>query len=67
MLCLGASVKMIAEYLENALRFEQMASEANDEKLEADMLKQATAYRKLAAERAERQGLPAPPPAAHTR
>ena len=53
-------MKMIAEYLENALRFELMASETTDAKLKADLLAQAQAYRKLAAERAERQNLSLP-------
>jgi hypothetical protein len=57
-------MKMIAEYLENAIRFDRMAAEAAEEpnpKLRADFEKQAAAYRKLAAERADKLGLPAPP------
>jgi hypothetical protein len=54
-------VKMIAEYLENALRFEQMAAEESGPKLKASFEKQAAAYRKLAAERAKKLGLPEPP------
>jgi hypothetical protein len=53
-------MKMIAEYLEHALQFEKMAAEATDEALKASMLKQAVAYRRLAAERAERLHLPLP-------
>jgi hypothetical protein len=52
---------MIAEYLEHALQFERMAAEASDPALKESFGKQAVAYRKLAAERAERQGLPRPP------
>ena len=44
-------MKMVAEYLEKALDFEQLAAE-NDPKLKADLTKQAEAYRKLAAKRA---------------
>jgi len=52
---------MIAEYLEHALQFERMAAEATDPALQESLSKQARAYRKLASERAERQGLPRPP------
>jgi hypothetical protein len=42
---------MIAEYLERALQFELLAAAETNPKLKADLQKQATAYRKLAAER----------------
>ena len=45
---------MIAEYLEHAVQFESRASEAADPKLKETLLGQATAYRKLADERAAR-------------
>ena len=63
MICagVGCTVKMIAEYLEHALQFEKMAKEENDESLKASLIRQAEAYRKLAAERAGRVGLPRPP------
>jgi hypothetical protein len=54
-------VKMIAEYLEHALQFEGMAQGETDLALKEQLLQQAAAYRKLAAERAERLGLPQPP------
>ena len=54
-------MKMIAEYLENAIKFERMASEEPDPKLRAEFKKQAVAYRKLAAERADKLGLSPPP------
>jgi hypothetical protein len=41
---------MIAEYLENAFKFERMAAEETDPKLKANLEKQAVAYRKLASE-----------------
>ena len=47
-------MKMIAEYLEHALQFERMASEATDPALKESLSKQALAYHKLAEERAER-------------
>lgn len=52
---------MVGEYLEHALQFERMASEANDPALKESLAKQAAAYRKLAKERAERLGLPPVP------
>jgi hypothetical protein len=45
---------MIAEYLEHAVQFESMASEATDPKLKNTLMEQASAYRKLAEERARR-------------
>ena len=50
-------MKMVAEYLEKALHFEQLAAAATDPKLKADLTKQAEAYRKLAAKRALRDKL----------
>ena len=55
-------MKMIAEYLEHALQFEGMAKDESDPVLKDQLLKQAQAYRKLATERAQRLGLPNPPP-----
>jgi len=54
-------MKMIAEYLEHALQFERMAADETDPSLKETLAKQALAYRKLAAERAERLNLPRPP------
>jgi hypothetical protein len=54
-------MKMLAEYLEKAIHFEQMAAVETDAKLKATLEKQAVAYRKLAAERAERYNLHMPP------
>jgi len=53
----GASVKMLAEYLDTAIKFEQMAAAENDPVLKADLEKQAAAYRKLAEKRAKEYGL----------
>jgi len=52
----------LGEFLENALKFERMAAEATDPRLKEALEKQAQAYRKMAAKRAERLGLPAPNP-----
>jgi hypothetical protein len=53
----GAPVKMLAEYLDTAIKFEQMAAAENDPKLKADFEKQAASYRKLAEKRAKEYGL----------
>jgi hypothetical protein len=58
------AVKMIAEYLENAMKFERLAAEECDPTLKAVFEEQARAYRRLADERADRLGL-APPPRKH--
>lgn len=44
-------MKMVAEYLEKAIHFEQMAAMEADMKAKAVLTAQAVAYRKLAAER----------------
>jgi hypothetical protein len=49
-------VKVIEEYLENALAFEQLAAVEIDPTLKDDFEKQAVSFRKLAAERAKRLG-----------
>jgi hypothetical protein len=56
------AVRMIAEYLEHAIRFEQLAKEEKHPKFKEELLRQATAYRKLAEERAKKLGLPMPKP-----
>jgi len=50
-------MKMVAEYLEKALHFEQMAEFEKNEELKANLLTQAKAYRKLAANRALQEPL----------
>ena len=45
-------MKMVAEYLEKALHFEQLAAAEKDPKLKASLIKQAEAYRKLASKHA---------------
>ena len=54
----GCVMKMVAEYLEKALHFEQMAAQEKNPSLKADLEAQASAYRALAKERARREGLP---------
>jgi hypothetical protein len=53
-------MKLVAEYLADAAKFERMAEEQNDPDVKAAMKKQAAAYRKLAVERANRMGIPPP-------
>jgi len=50
-------MKMVAEYQAQAITFEKMAADEKDPELKAQFEKQAAAYRKLAAERAKKQGL----------
>jgi len=50
-------VKMVAEYLEHALQFDELAMDEADPILKGQLLKQAAAYRKLALERAEHLNL----------
>jgi hypothetical protein len=53
-------MKMLAEYLENAIKFEKMAAEEKDAKLKEHFEKQGAAYRKLAEKRAKDYGLQVP-------
>ena len=53
-------MKMLAEYLETAIRFERMAAEEEDPTLKANFEKQAAAYRKLAEKRAKQYNLTPP-------
>jgi hypothetical protein len=56
-------MKMVAEYLEKALHFEQMAEAEGDQQLKARLMDQAKAYRKLAADRVLKEPLsPSVPP-----
>ena len=52
--------KLVTEYLEQAVHFEQMAEQESDEELKARLLDQAKAYFKLAEKRARQLGLPIP-------
>jgi hypothetical protein len=54
-------MKMLAEYLENALKFERMAASEKNPNLKAQFEKQAAAYRKLAEQRANKYGYQMPP------
>ena len=54
-------MQIIAQYLEHALAFDKMAADEADLALKESLIKQALAYRKLAAERTERLKLSRPP------
>jgi hypothetical protein len=53
-------MKMLLEYLERAVELD--AATEPDETFRVELLKQASAYRELAAKRAEEYGLPPPSP-----
>ncbi|MFZ2075415.1 MAG: hypothetical protein WAV38_01935 [Xanthobacteraceae bacterium] len=55
-------MKIVAEYLDKAIAFEQMAAQEKDAKLRADLEGQAVAYHKLAAERAKKLKATKPSP-----
>jgi hypothetical protein len=56
---LGGVMKTIAEYLDTAVRFHQMAEDAKgNPEVQATLKKQAEAYRKLALDRVKRLGKP---------
>ena len=57
-----AAMKLLTEYLERALSLERLAAGEQDTKFKADLLRQAAAYRTLAAKRACNYGLPPPSP-----
>jgi hypothetical protein len=51
-------MKLVAEYLVDAVKFDQMAEDATDAALKASFRKQAAEYRKLALKRAKQLGMP---------
>jgi hypothetical protein len=53
-------MKMLNEYLDRAVEFENLAAVEQNEPFKAELLRQAEAYRKLAAKRAQQYGLPMP-------
>jgi hypothetical protein len=55
-------VKLLTEYLDRAINLERLASSEQDSQFKTRLLNQASAYRKLAARRAEKYGLPPPSP-----
>jgi len=53
-------MKLLMEYLERAVQLERLASSEHDAAFKEQLLKQAQAYREMAAKRAKDYGLPAP-------
>jgi hypothetical protein len=58
-------MKLLTEYLDRAVMLESLAANEPDSNFKTQLLDQAAAYRKLAARRAERYGLPLPSPPEH--
>jgi hypothetical protein len=58
------AMKLIVDYIENAIKFEQLAAQERNPEVSAKLKEQAAAYRKLAEERAEKLGVAPPPEAA---
>lgn len=56
----GRSMKMLAEYLDMAMKFERMAANENNPTLKKEFERQAAGFRKLAEKRAEEYGLTMP-------
>ena len=54
------TMKLVAEYLLDAIKFENMANDAQDPAVRAEFKQQAEAYRKLAIKRAKELGMPTP-------
>jgi hypothetical protein len=55
-------MKLLTEYLDRAVSLERLAADELDSTFKNQLLKQAAAYRKLAATRARQYGLPPPSP-----
>jgi hypothetical protein len=55
-------MKLLTEYLERAVSLERLAADEQESQFKNELLRQAAAYRKLAAKRAEDYGLPPPSP-----
>jgi hypothetical protein len=55
-------MKLLTEYLDRAVRLERLAAREQESKFKTELLNQAAAYRKMAANRAEQYGLPPPSP-----
>jgi len=61
-----AGMKLLTEYLERATSLERLAADEPDSDFKNNLLRQAAAYRKLAAKRASDYGLPPPSPPEET-
>jgi len=54
------SLDLLNQYIDHALTFERLADAEPSRGVKADLERQASAYRQLAANRARKLGLPAP-------
>ncbi len=54
------SLDLLNQYIDHALTFERLADAESNRAVKADLERQASAYRRLAATRARKLGLPAP-------
>jgi hypothetical protein len=57
-------MKLLTEFLERAVQFEKLAAQETDPELKVKLQRQAKAYRRIAAKRAEELGFPQPSPPA---
>src|ERR1700722_1509670 len=55
-------MKMLVEYLERAVALEKLSATGPSDAFKGELLRQAAAYRELAAKRADEYGLPPPSP-----
>jgi hypothetical protein len=55
---IGAEMKLIAEYVADAVKFKQLAELEKNPEVKALLEKQAAAYRHLAEKRAKDRGIP---------
>jgi hypothetical protein len=53
-------MKLLIEYIERAVQLERLAAQEENPSFKTELLKQASAYRKMAADRAAQHGLPPP-------
>jgi hypothetical protein len=53
-------MKLITEYIADAVNFERLAAVETNPEVRAQLQKQAAAYRRLAAQRAKQIGVPPP-------
>ena len=55
-------MRLLTEYLERAVSLERLAADEVESRFKSDLMKQAAAYRELAAKRTNDHGLPPPSP-----
>ena len=55
-------MESLLQYLERAVQLEELAAQEPNQEFKSKLIKQAAAYRAMAAKRAAGQGLPPPSP-----